>query len=165
MYFKSKKKVQEFINNKLNIVLSEDGTPNITTDAISFSYDDVSIENNKNNPHEPLIESIIGNNSIEDTKLLKYLDKYSDNLTLILEKVIKTVDKPEKELKVTQGLIMDSNKNLLESINSLKDEIKTVSEGQLEIIALLAIKPKRLIPKLVDGKIESIDIEWQNLIK
>lgn len=117
------------------------------------------------NQHKQLMSALrqiissIKNEEESDSKTSQAITQYNKDLSLLLGRIEKVLDKPQKELPTPQVSFTNDNKELSEAIGLLKD-------GQLKIIELLSIKPTRLKPSRTYGwQIDYVDVEWTDISK
>jgi histidyl-tRNA synthetase len=91
-----------------------------------------------------LVASIKTNQS-DDNKTFDAISKYNKDLFVFLNDINKSIN----------------NNNNTEPESSMK----ALEEGQNKIIELLSLKPIRLVPTINYGKIEYVDIVWEDVTK
>jgi len=109
--------------------------------------------------------SSIKNDQESDTKISQSITKYNQDLSLLLGKIEKVLDKPQKELPTPQVNLTNNNTELTASIGLLTSEMESVCEGQNKIIELLSLKPTRLKPVSSYGRIDYVDVVWEDITK
>lgn len=107
--------------------------------------------------------SSLKNDQNEDSKISQAITKYNQDLSLLLGRIETALGKPQKDLPTPQVNVTNNNTELTSKIGLLKDEIKSLSDGQQTIIELLSIKPTRLKPVSNYGRIDYVDIVWEDI--